>query len=72
MDRKSTMARFKEPNEKDEPKYICSCEQCDEELYEGDLIYKSEDGTRFCSMDCALDFYGIKLDILEKEEKTKC
>ena len=36
------------------------CEQCGEELYEEYEIWTDDNGNKFCSEDCAKDYYGIK------------
>ena len=46
------------------PNYECNrvgdCEQCGEELYEEYEIWTDDNGNKFCSEDCAKDYYGIK------------
>lgn len=64
MDRLYTMARFEEPKD---PKCIGTCDNCGSELYEGQDVYSSSDGT-FCEEECALDYYGVHKKVLEKEE----
>ena len=36
------------------------CEKCREELYEEYEIWIDDNGNKFCSEDCAKDYYGIK------------
>ena len=43
-----------------EPKRICCCEQCGEEIYEGYEIWTDYDGDKFCSEACAKEYHGIK------------
>ena len=54
MKRLRTMSRFSEPTDE---KPVCHCEQCEKELFEGDGVYKTQDGY-FCSDDCILEFSG--------------
>ncbi len=37
-----------------------TCGKCGEDLYEECEIWTDDNGSRFCSKDCAIDFYGIK------------
>ena len=39
---------------------IGNCENCGENLYEEYEIWTDNNGSRFCSKDCAIEFYGIK------------
>lgn len=46
------------------PNYEChkvgNCEKCGEELYKEYEIWTDDDGNKFCSQNCAKEFYGIK------------
>ena len=46
------------------PNYKCHkvgvCSKCGEDLYEEYEIWTDDDGNKFCSEDCAKDYYGIK------------
>ena len=46
------------------PNYKChkvgACDKCGEDLYKEYKIWIDEDGNKFCSKDCAIDYYGIK------------
>lgn len=39
---------------------VGTCDKCGEDLYEEYEIWTDDDGNKFCSDDCAKDFYGIK------------
>lgn len=39
---------------------VGTCDKCGEDLYEEYEIWTDYDGNRFCSEDCAKDYYGIK------------
>lgn len=63
-DRLSSMSRFAEPDEMDEPKVVGECTCCYEELYEGDDAYICN-GYTYCSESCVLsdlDMYKIQLE----------
>lgn len=46
------------------PNYECreagTCDKCGETLYTEYEIWTDNDGNKFCSEDCAKDYYGIK------------
>ena len=46
------------------PNYECreagTCDKCGETLYTEYEIWTDDDGNKFCSEDCAKDYYGIK------------
>ena len=39
---------------------VGSCDKCGNDLYEEYEIWTDNDGNKFCSEDCAKDYYGIK------------
>lgn len=39
---------------------IGTCDKCGEDLYEDYIIWTDDDGNKFCSEECAEEFYGIK------------
>ena len=39
---------------------VGNCENCGEALYEECEIWTDDDGNKFCSENCAIEFYGIK------------
>ena len=39
---------------------VGTCDKCGEDLYEEYEIWTDSNGCRFCSEDCAKDYYGIK------------
>ncbi len=41
------------------PKFIGECAECGEAIYFGYDHYIDENGTKFCSVDCALKGHGI-------------
>ena len=38
---------------------VGGCTQCFEDITAGNVYYKDDNGNLFCSMDCALEYYGI-------------
>lgn len=43
----------------DEPQVVCQCEQCGDDLYEGDDCFEASDGADclvFCTKDCFIDW----------------
>lgn len=51
-----------------EPKVRGYCEQCGEELREDYEYYTDKYDGKFCSYDCALEYYGIKSKEWEYKE----
>ena len=47
------------------------CDTCGDMLAEGDYVATSGDGHVFCSLQCALDFYGIRCACLKKSNETQ-
>ena len=47
------------PNATD-PKVLGSCEQCNKGLREDYEYYTDNEDNKFCSIDCSLEFHGIK------------
>ncbi len=43
-----------------EAKILGICAFCADELEAGYAIFKDDEGNLFCSVDCALEHYGIK------------
>lgn len=43
------------------------CEECGEELYEGEYYYTDNDGNKYCSEDCAKKANGIREKEWEEE-----
>lgn len=43
-----------------EPKVRGRCEKCGKELREDYEYYTDNEGNKFCSDDCALEYHGIK------------
>ena len=39
---------------------IGTCDKCGNDLYEEYVNWTDDDGNKFCSEDCAKDYYGIK------------
>lgn len=39
----------------DEPQVVCQCEECGEDLFEGDEIFEAAD-MNFCTKDCFIDW----------------
>ena len=39
---------------------VGSCDQCNGNLYNEYEIWTDDNGNKFCSEDCAKDYYGIK------------
>lgn len=56
--RLSTMSRFAEPDERDEPQVMAFCCQCNGELYEGQEAVKF-DLEYFCERDCLEQYHQI-------------
>ena len=46
------------------PNYKCHkaghCEKCGQELYDENEIWTDDNGNKYCSENCAKDYYGIK------------
>lgn len=59
MSRLQTMARFAEPDVRDEPKILAYCCHCDEPLEEGTEAVKF-DNELFCDRYCLCKYYDIK------------
>lgn len=55
VSRLDTMARFAEPDDK-EPKVMGQCENCFDDLYEGDtaILDRNNEAVMFCSSSCAV------------------
>ena len=51
-----------------EPKVRGYCKQCGEELREDYEYYIDIEDNKFCSEDCAVEYYGIKPNEWEEEE----
>lgn len=45
----------------EEPQPTCQCEECKEDLYEGDWHYEAGDMT-FCSKDCFIEWATVEFD----------
>ncbi|APT46603.1 hypothetical protein [Bacillus safensis] len=58
MSRLETMARFAEPDEKDEPQVVGECRNCMEDITEGQEIYV-HDGYKYCDEDCVFSDLDI-------------
>jgi hypothetical protein len=65
MNRIYTMARFKEPDDK-EPFYR-KCDYCESQIIEGEDIFEDFDKHIFCCEECVFEYYGIRRSILEQE-----
>ena len=44
----------------DEPKFVDTCDRCSEELREDYTYWTDVDGHKFCSEDCAIEYYQIE------------
>lgn len=42
-------------------KCIGRCDTCGEAIYDGDECYIDEQSNLYCSLQCALKYYGIKI-----------
>lgn len=43
------------------PRQIAQCYECDAEIFDdAEDVYIDADGNYFCSLECALNFYGIR------------
>lgn len=51
-----------------EPKVRGICEQCGEELREDYEYFTDDLGNKFCSKECAMEYYGVKVKSWEYEE----
>lgn len=38
---------------------IGRCEHCEESLWDDNELWTDEEGNRFCSVECAMEFHGI-------------
>lgn len=45
--------------EESPPRIIGKCEFCEEELRDDAELWTDEEGNRFCSAECAMEFHGI-------------
>lgn len=64
MSRLDTMARFAEPDEKDNPQVVWQCECCYEDICEGADAYVHK-GYKYCSEECVfsdLDVFKIQAE----------
>ena len=63
MSRLITFARFEEDNSDEKP--VCHCEECGEELFEGedDDIWEL-DGVILCSIDCLIKHVGAERKVV--------
>lgn len=39
---------------------VDGCSQCYEDISAGNVYFKDDNGNLFCSMDCAVSYYGIE------------
>ena len=42
------------------PKVIGRCEKCGEHIYDNGAIWIDDNNNKFCSEECAEEYYGIK------------
>ena len=52
-----------------QPKIRGYCEHCEDPLREDYEYYTDNDGNKFCSDDCALEYHGIKYKEWEEMEE---
>lgn len=48
------------------PKYVGRCARCLSPMYDTDLLWTDEDGEKFCTRECAIEYHGI--ESLERDE----
>lgn len=51
-----------------EPRVCGVCEQCEEELREDYEYFTDDIGNKFCSKECAMEYYGVRVKLWNYEE----
>jgi hypothetical protein len=55
------MKRNKHDDELENVRQIARCCECEEDIFDDSSeVYIDADGNYFCSLECALNFYGIR------------